>query len=497
MRKELKASVARILSDLAKADKVISIDEVNRLEEAYKDFHISDKDRADGYALTLQEATKNLAHVTETYQEFGDRILKAAEEISMKDDECSRSESLFIATIEYVCRQKGRVVSLRFRNRPLLNTQLIYVEDQITTPGRNQLDTDFREIERIVRFAGMELVYIPKVAESFRDYQNSDGGRNDDIQKVIQLVAPQSNKDRINWIISTIQRMNSKYFYNNVIQGMLDMDLGIKNPTWVIRLSDSVVHGQDYANFLCFDVQKDIKQQLRDFTKSLNARMSPYSVIVNNRKHENRDFLYSGFYKVLLDVMSTKEIEAWELKVRLYGTGVSNFEYKEGFNIRKCSLTIKNKNEEYPVPMASRELAFYFLIICASIIEGGLNFKDASNRERVITAYSSLYGLFSRRDDSAPLVWEATSRAPMKSNVCNAIQKSEIANHSSLVNLYTPFYDGERISVDIVPDKILVEQLGGDRKPETVKITESELFQQFKDNFRPELKPSTNEQNRF
>ena len=496
MKKEMKASIARILSDLAKADKVISIDEVNRLEEAYKDFHISYKDRSDGYALTLQAAMENLAYIADTDNGFGQKILRAAEEISMKDDECSRSESLFIATIEYVCQQKGRVVSLEFRNRPLLNTQLIYVEDHISMPGRNQLDTEFREIERIVRFAGMELVYIPKVAESFRDYQNNNGGKNDDIQKVIQLVAPQSDEDRVDRIISTIQRMNSKYFYNNVIQGMLEMDLDIKNPTWVIRLSDSVVHGKDYANFLCFDVQKEIKQQLRDFTKSLNSRMSPYPVIVNNRKHENRDFLYSGFYKVLLDVMSTKEIETWELKVRLYGTGVDNFAYKDGFSYKKCSLTIKNGNEEYPVPMAARELAFYFLIICASIAEGGINFKDAVNKEKVTNAYSSLYNLFSRRNDLAPLVWEATSRAPMKSNVCKAIQNSEIANHSSLVNLYTPFYDGELISVEIGPERIIVEQLGDDRKSRAVKFIGSALFQEFKTSFYPEPTLSSNDESR-
>lgn len=463
---EIRQSVYRILSDLIKSDNIITVDELNGLDEACVKFGITDEDREKGYNIPLSTAFSAVAAQSDRFRK---KVLETMESIAVKDGECCREESLLIVAMEYICEGvSAKVVSAGFKNRPLLKTQLLYIENRKTTPAHVALDSDasYHEIKRIVKMGGLELVYIPRVARHFKDYGNKDSDKGfQALKQLLRLVSPQSNDSDISNAIFSIQGMNSRFFYNNILNGKLDLNFNIENPSWIIRLPDSVVGGVGYSNYFCFDVQDNIKEQMLDFIKRLNKRQTSYSIKVNDGLDLESSFRYNGFFKALLDVMSIKKVDKWDLHIRLYGEGVEQYQYTDENTgeRKKCVMTIRRGNDEYPIPLSGRDVAFYLLILCASASdEKGVDFHDDSMMNKTEQRYENIYRRVSRRETDIPMVWIPQSRIPMRSRVAAAINESIIAKHSSLQALYLP-EDLRRgfIHTQIEPERVFIDSLSG------------------------------------
>jgi len=57
----VRQSIYRILSDLVKSDNIITVDELDALDEACDRRSISERDREDGFKMTLAEALRTIA----------------------------------------------------------------------------------------------------------------------------------------------------------------------------------------------------------------------------------------------------------------------------------------------------------------------------------------------------------------------------------------------------------------------------------------------------
>lgn len=463
---ELRKSIFRVLSDLIKSDNVITIDEIDGLDESCQMFGISEQDRIDSSKMPLSEAMKVLASQSDRIKK---KVLNAMERIALKDGECCRAESLLIATMELICSDPStRVISMEFRNRPLTTTQLLYLENSKTIPGRAILDsTDgYKELRQIVKMGGMELIYIPKVAQHFRSYAISHGGRHDDLKRVLKLISPTSDDSDLENTITAIQGMNSRNFYEFVIRQKLEMNMAINEPSWLLRLPDSSVGAVGNANFLCIKVQDDIKTQLQDLVDLLNKRQNAYSIIVNDGRGKENNFLYNGFYKALLDVMSVKKIDKWELHIRMYGDGADLYRYRiNDTKIGKCLMTISQRDNEFPIPLSGREVAYYLLLICESIANGGVDFHDKTKANLIQERYEYIYQKVSKRTGvNIPDVRISDARRPMKSYVCKAINESEISRHSALQGVYLPEELSNGLThVAIEPERVIVDGISDSR----------------------------------
>lgn len=476
---ELKQSIFRVLSDLIKSDNVITIDELDELDSACGSFGICPGDKEEGFRMTLSAAMGVIASQGERMKR---KVLKAMEDISLRDGECCRAESLLISAMEYLCEDpSSRVLSMEFRNRPLTTHQLLYIENRKTIPARVELDTHFVELSQIVKMGGLDLIYIPRVAQHFREYAGLQHGRKqDDLKRVLRLISPQSDDEDLENTITAIQGMSSKNFYNIVLNGKLDMNLDIEDPSWVLRLPDSVVSGVGYANFLCLKAKDGIRAQLQALVDRLNSRQNAYSIVINDGRGNERNFLYNGFYKALLDVMSVKKIEKWDLHIRLYGDGREPFEYTDvrTGKRKKCIMTIRQGEDEFPVPLSGREVAYYLLVLCGSASpEGGVDFHDGARLGSIQEKYSYIYQRVSKREGvNIPDVTIPEARRPMKSYVCKAINESEIARHSALQGIYLPEELPNGFThVDVDPERVIIDAVN-ESKPLRSSLFYKKMF---------------------
>ena len=416
---EFKKSAFRILSDLIKSDNIISASEMDKLDDFSKSLKISEQDKIDSCSITLSAASSFIASLP---QKSRNGILRMMEELSLEDGECCRAEALLIRAIDIVNSGNGRIVSMEFNNRPILSTQIVYV-DSTYNPSRNELDRDFENLSRIAEMGGFELIYIPRVAREFKEFKSAG-----DLKRLLCIVNPTLSDSDASNKVSSIQEMDSRYFYLHVLNDKLEMNLHVDTdkPVWMLRLPNSVVNGTGYANFLLMNVDtKDIRGQLEGFVDSLNRLQAPYSVTVNRRSDKARDFLYGGFHKALLDVMAAKKVEKTELLVYLKGEAAPSRDRKDGE--KRYSLALRKNDTVYPIYMNGREAALYLLLLLGSASEKGgvcFEYKEPGAKADLQAQYEAAYKVVSVREN-APIITKSSIFLTIKTNVMNALEALE------------------------------------------------------------------------
>ena len=457
MEKELRQAVYRILTDLVKSDDMITTSELDAIDKYARIFGITADDRRSSYAMTLSEAFKLLAQQNKRIKED---VRDAMSDIAIRDNECCRNEAMLLTLMDYICDgAELQVISAPARNRSLLGSQLVFLESAGNSRCSEELDEDFDELSNLARIAGLELIYIPHIAKHFRNHNNQE-----DLRRLMSLITPPTDLNGIDNTIDAIKGMNSKFFYDNVIRGKLELDFKIGSPSWLFRIPDSNVSGTPYINLFCLSVGRNVRARLMQLINRLNSRQGSYSVKVNDGWGRENSFMYSGFYKALFDLMSVRKIDKWDIHIRLYGDGVEPYRHLDADGrVRKYVMTIKRGIEEYPLHLTGRDAAFYLLLCCASAAspDAGLDFHDNGLEEITQRRYALIYHALSRRSDE-PLVWDPSFRIPMRSRIKAAIDNSAIAKVSSLQSLYVPVEAVKGVlRIGIEPERICIDGLDG------------------------------------
>jgi len=404
----VRASISRVLSDMVKSDSVISLAEMNALDHWFEMFGVREEDRTRGFGMTLQEAFEELKTAPATLRNSVEEAMKS---IAGADNECCRAEAMLITAFRYAVKGNGaRVCSMRFRNRPILDNQILYIENPSAREkriGGDLLRDCHEQVSNIVEAAGFELVYIPEIRKRLVGWDDARGKGN--LERVFRLISPTLARDEIATIAERAKGLTTKSFYEEVLcsQEGLAMPLEITKPTWMVRLCNSTLNGKGYANFMCFELNCDsdsreerdsqIRLQMHNFVDDLNALQGPYSIVVNRHRKLGEDFQYGGFYKVLFDVLLGKRSGTWELHIC---PGRAPREFFDGQNSRRSQIYIMDEGRKSWIPLTGMDAALYVLVILMSI-EGreGLN-PYGSKLSRL---FEAVYLSITTKDtDSAP-----------------------------------------------------------------------------------------------
>ena len=463
---ELKKCVYRILVDLIKSDDVISVNEMDTLDSICDAMKITPHNKQESYSLTLADSVNYVASQEQTVKA---RVVKLMEECALKDGECCRAEALLISAVETVNASGGQIISMPFNNRPILSTQIVYVDGSFS-PRRNELDKNYEELSRIAELAGFELIYIPHVAKEFKEFK-----RKEDLGRLLSIVNPNLTPNAISNKVMSLQEMDNRYFYLRVLNERLQMGLSLSSPAWLIRLPNSVVNGTGYANFLCYNVEMDnIKKQLVDWVNGLNNRQNPYSIQVNRHSNRSNDFLYGGFHKVLLDVMAADRIDSWEIKVYIRAGSSPVIDKSE--QGKKYSIAISKGSKKYPVLINGREAAFYILLLCGSAgVERGVNFEYTRDRSaKIQKMYIEAYNMVSNRENHFPDITVSSTFRPIKAKVMKALDACGVKEE---LHLFKPAKKGKATYYIPMPaDNIKIVGVEGE-----IPLLDSTIYSSYKE----------------
>lgn len=320
-----RVALARIVSDLVKADKVIDDGEIKN----YNAMFGSDMSRQlflNAQLYTFAEAMKLMAQPidqdndslfvkkrnADTRGKRARAAIEAVTQVANCDGVCDPSEAILLTAIKYFLteNQKGRydVQSYMLQDFFVAKRFVIFIET-CPTPASEEIERNFNVISQLFASVGLQFVYVPRLA---RLYASKDL---DTFKNMTMYFFPTITENVVEDIYRKISSMTTSVFVKDYLCKKMHMNLlGHKNPSYLIMLGNSDVVVKDatgnmtmrrYADFLTIGLRadgKDVLTTVDKFVADFNKQVSYAQYFSFNPSNER--LLYQGAYKLFFNLIA-------------------------------------------------------------------------------------------------------------------------------------------------------------------------------------------------
>ena len=453
MKDIVRQSLYKICSTLVKADRVITVEEAEKLQKICEDYEINLMDRAATLGMSLSEAFHTLAQQKPKLRR---EVLNHLQNLSLSDGSCCKEEALLLLAAEYCLggeeEPEHTVVSSPCEGLELEDSQVIYLENQYDADTNDFIQTHYRRISDALHVGGFDFIYIPKIAQQ---YQQTDAKL---VQNLIGYLAPSLSQQDSIQVQETLNNLSTAYFKNELLYQKFGVRINAPEPIFLIKVGNSFVSGIRHADFLCLRTSYDLMEQLETLIDRFIALQNSPMVTIQKSIDKGEDFIYTGFYKTLFDMVTLRRGLRNALIIQPYSH----------------AHILSVNSPENRIDMGPKEAAFYVLLTAESLNDSkGINFNLEGKiylkyldyiQKRYATIYSRLTG-----KDNAPDITDWKIRNPIVSKVKKAIRENELITDQET---FLPQERGdEALSVSLETTQIFVWQ---DRK--LVNVKDSELL---------------------
>ena len=312
MTHEQRTAMARIISDMIKADNIIEENEIKIMHELMSLYSISQSDMSDSRKIRFSDAVNILKELSAKERKtFVDRMY----DIALSDRICVPREALLLLALQYCLVDVNKFDSQGNRiSQPYLiscatgeatfNDQyMVYIESEYNNVRNEELKKHFRLLVTISRLSGFNFIYMPKMVEEFQKMDKKY------VLDVITYMAPNLEQEFINNVYDSLCQMSTEDFYHSVLRERLQVH--VRNdiePSLLINIGTSVIpycsaggSVQYYTEFLCVPIKSDILSLVDDILGFYQSKVSLHQTIT--LKVGKGQFKYFGFYKALFDFL--------------------------------------------------------------------------------------------------------------------------------------------------------------------------------------------------
>ena len=417
MRREEKISIVRILSDLIKADSIINYGEVEHYMLLREKYSICNDDEIAATKITFADAINILA---ESDDKLKSAVLSDCLDMAVSDGFCARSESLLLIALKNKLLSDDGVEVISIP-KPVFNIEsatVLYIESRFEKKVNDVISHSYRTIFKECKIAGFNFIYIPKVVDH---YKSSDPKL---ISQIIHFLAPSFTEDGINGIIEGLKNMTTSSFCKDLLCNKLGIaQLRETNPAVMIKIGQSYVDNNIYANYVKIDVDENIVTEVQVFMDEFLSQVNTDVLSISTAEEKKQQFLYHGFYKQLLDIFLIRKNVRSRLVIH---------PYKEEIYFPDIDCKLQKLHR--------REKALYVLLLIMSN-EGGINFSLPQNSrqleshnkklQKLQQRYQMIYELFGGERDKAPDLSQPEIRRPIISCLKRSLMdmKNKLYNH--------------------------------------------------------------------
>lgn len=439
MKEQVKQALVRWLTDLMKADKIIATGEIEYLEKMCQEFSISQLDIEKSLGLSLAEASNIL--VNDTKRKERSKIIERLKSLSLSDGACAREEALLILALSYCLEEatteQSKMVSFKSAHIDFVDSQVIFIEPQEDEEVNGIIKSNLKHLTNEMRIGGFDFIYIPNIAKHYRETNREL------LCKIIKYLAPTLTDNETHNVLAVISNMSTKYFKNEILREKLGINLSIRRPSLLIKIGNSYVNGEMMSDFLLINVEKDIVSQVdKMIERFLDFQRCP-TITIKNYTDAGGDFVYTGFYKTIFDLITYRKGARCSLIVNP--------------DKRKGRLEILNETSS-TLELGLAETAFYVFLICESLSKRrGVCFINQGLRslKEIQKRYSLIYSMFLGCREIVPDITDSNTRNRMLSVIRNAIRDNEALLEK---HIYMPNTETSKIFIPIEPQLIYIKE---------------------------------------
>ena len=393
-------------------------------------------------------------------------LLSDCRSMTVSDGFCAHSEALILIALILMLDsyQPFRVETFSIP-KASFNIDIatsLYIESDYDAATNEAIRVNYRSLFKEFQLAGFHFVYPPKIIEH---YQDTDPKL---FHQILSFLAPSMSESGIENAYKSLMKMTTGVFCKDLLCNKCGItDLRNTYPSLLIKIGNSFVGEDAYANYLKIEVDEDILSTVQSFIDRFCEMLSSDVYVVNTSEERDSQFHFHGFYKQLLDIFLIRK------------------------NIRSHILIDPYKEEIFFPDVDAkanglhrRERALYTLLLCYG--KDGINFnqpkstdglsKYMKRMEKIQTRYSIIYSLFGGTADTAPDLSIPEIRRPIFSCLKRSLKNIPSLYNPEDYNL-TKNRDGV-FSVNIDDNMVLVAELDS---AEPIPLTDSKLFKKFKD----------------
>lgn len=391
MNKIEKIAVARILSDLIKADSVIDSREMRLLDEFKQTYKLSNECLRDARYTTFADAVNNLNRLKD-----GDKrdLMECFKRITLADGMCNKDEALLMIALIYCLEGEQEACMLHVQvpqqGLQLKNSQVIYVESQYDADINQVLAKNYHQIENAMRLAGFDFAYIPQIAKTYKETP-------DELMcNVLAFLNPSLDKKELQHIHNQVSSLTTIQFSTEQLSRKLHlMGLSDTYPALLVKVGETVCEDKIYANFLKLDIEGDVLEYIKHFIYLFTSMMNSEYSIIRNIYNDSQRFIYSGVYKQIMDLCLMSESTKSTLLI----------------DTMRQTLTLPDIKEE--LSGSPSEVALYALVLVESLTNG-VNFtpRQTDKANRLRKKYAKIYECFGGNPDNSPDILQHNIRSP-------------------------------------------------------------------------------------
>lgn len=308
---EHKTAMARIISDMIKADNIIEEKEICSMQTIMKHYSISQKNMSDARKIRFSDAVNILQELPLPERES---FLQNIYSLSLSDNVCVPKEVLLLIALQYCLvtneakDKKGKrvaapyLVSCPTTEFSMNDQYMVYLESSFDKERNNEILRDFELLVMRSRINGFNFVYIPKMVEEFCQMDSKY------VQDVIRYMAPHLDETIVSDVYGRLCNMSTETFFRNVLYEKLQVKaLHNAKPSLLINIGTSVVpycnidgSVQYYSEFLCIPIVNDTLSLVTEVLDFYKKKVSLHSITITENQGQ---FKYFGFYKALFDFL--------------------------------------------------------------------------------------------------------------------------------------------------------------------------------------------------
>ena len=459
-----KIAVARIFADLIKADRIIDTGEMECWNRVCAKYSIDKEVETDAQYVSFSDALESICN--SGVQGLKEDLLSDCRSMTVSDGFCAHSEALILIALILMLDsdQPFRVETFSIP-KASFNIDIatsLYIESDYDAATNEAIRVNYRSLFKEFQLAGFHFVYPPKIIEH---YQDTDPKL---FHQILSFLAPSMSESGIENAYKSLMKMTTGVFCKDLLCNKCGItDLRNTYPSLLIKIGNSFVGEDAYANYLKIEVDEDILSTVQSFIDRFCEMLSSNVYVVNTSEERDSQFHFHGFYKQLLDIFLIRK------------------------NIRSHILIDPYKEEIFFPDVDAkanglhrRERALYTLLLCCG--KDGINFnqpkstdvlaKYMKRMEKIQARYSTIYSLFGGTADTAPDLSIPEIRRPIFSCLKRSLKNIPSLYNPEDYNL-TKNRDGV-FSVNIDDNMVLVAELDS---AEPIPLTDSKLFKKFKD----------------
>lgn len=415
MKDITRQGIYRIVYDMVKADYLITEDEIECMEKICQEYEITSEIREAALMMSFAEAINEVKKLTpKQSKQFLDHLSKLTEQ----DGTCYREEALLLMAIK-MCMdpdEKTEMISVGARKIMLDKNQVLFVENGFDEDINGQINEYYIHIMNAMRIGGFEFVYVPKMIEQL----TAPGTKL--LHSVVTHLTPPRSEEETDAIVASIQGLTTERMYREMLLGKLELDIEISSPSLVMRVGFSEVNGGRMANFIVIRLEDDVTKQVDLLIEDFLALQKSPTLTIRNTSISPNAFIYTGFYKIIFDLITYRR------GVRCY-LNVYPYNHKNVLSITR--KTTKEETED-ALDIGPKESAFYVFLIKETIEFGGFNINcntalDIKYMNAAQKRFEKIYFDLCNRD-TAPDITNPDIRRPMLSKIKKAVE-----NHPTLV----------------------------------------------------------------